>query len=136
MTEFSFPIRVYYEDTDVAGLVYHANYLKFFERARTEWLREMDVDQTAMMANDNIFAVSHIDIKYLKPARFNDQLRVVSQISNCGFASVMFQQQLYRIDNPDVMLSSASVKVVNITLSTMTPCALDEALKEELQRVI
>ncbi len=136
MTEFSFPIRVYYEDTDVAGLVYHANYLKFFERARSEWLRAMGVDQSLMMQQDTIFAVSTIEIKYLKPARFNDQLTVVSQISKCGFASVMFEQQLYRNDNPDVMLSTASVKVVNITLSTMTPQALDEALKEELLRVI
>ncbi len=136
MTEFSFPIRVYYEDTDVAGLVYHANYLKFFERARSEWLRAMGVDQSLMMQQDTIFAVSNIEIKYLKPARFNDQLTVVSQISKCGFASVMFEQQLYRNDNPDVMLSTASVKVVNITLSTMTPQALDEALKEELLRVI
>ncbi len=136
MTEFSFPVRVYYEDTDVAGLVYHANYLKFFERARTEWFRELGVDQSQMMLEDTIFAVSEIDIKYLKPARFNDPLTVVSTITKCGYASVIFEQKLYHNDNPTVTLSSATVKVVNITLSTMKPHPLNEALKEELQRVI
>ncbi len=136
MTEFSWPIRVYYEDTDVAGLVYHANYLKFFERARSEWLRSLGVEQDKLMQQDIIFAVSKIDIDYLKPARFNDQLVVVSKITKCGYASIIFEQQLFRLDDRNLLLSTATVKAVNIKLSTMKPHPLDESLKEEIQRVI
>ncbi|HGX92774.1 MAG TPA: YbgC/FadM family acyl-CoA thioesterase, partial [Candidatus Tenderia sp.] len=81
MELFSWPVRVYYEDTDAGGVVYHASYLCFLERARTEWLRSLGLEQDVLRQRDNIlFAVRHIDIAYLKPARFNDQLDVTAAV--------------------------------------------------------
>ena len=83
MQQHVFPIRVYYEDTDLAGIVYYANYLKFIERARTEWLRSLDVDQTALKTDHGVvFAVRHVTADYIKPARFDEALDVVTKLKD------------------------------------------------------
>jgi acyl-CoA thioester hydrolase len=92
-----FAVRVYYEDTDFSGLVYHANYLRFFERARTELLRELGVDQVALFTEAGLgFVVRSLHIDYLKPARMDDYLRVGTYVERLGGASVELVQVLWR----------------------------------------
>lgn len=94
--EFSWPVRVYYEDTDSGGVVYYANYLKFMERARTEFLRSLGYEQDQLLQELGIlFAVHSVNIQYKKPARFNDELNVVTSISSLGKASIHFKQSVY-----------------------------------------
>ena len=96
--EFSWPVRVYYEDTDSGGVVYYANYLKFMERARTELLRSIGFQQDEIQQELGIlFAVASANIQYKKPARFNDELNVVTCITSLGKASIRFKQSIYRV---------------------------------------
>ncbi len=95
MMEFIWPVRVYYEDTDSGGVVYYANYLKFMERARTEWLRQLGFEQDELLEKEGIlFAVRRVSVDYLRPARFNDELLVSASISKQGRASLTFQQEI------------------------------------------
>lgn len=92
--------RVYYEDTDAGGVVYHARYLHFMERARTEWLREMGVDQVAIRAEQNkVFVVTDSVVKWLKPARLDDLLLVTAKVAKARRATVLFEQSVYRVAN-------------------------------------
>jgi acyl-CoA thioester hydrolase len=93
---FRLPVRVYYEDTDAAGVVYYASYLRFLERARTEWLRALGYEQTALAKTGIAFAARSIAAEYLKPARLDDQLEVVSEITALGRAQVVFGQKVFR----------------------------------------
>ena len=93
---FSWPIRVYWEDTDAGGVVFYANYLKFFERARTEWLRNLGQSQQALREQTGaIFIVSHTQVRHLAPARLDDELRITVQLTDCGRASMSFAQQAW-----------------------------------------
>jgi acyl-CoA thioester hydrolase len=92
----SFALRVYYEDTDLAGIVYYANYLKFIERARTEWVRDLGVDQTALKAAGLVFAVRRIEADYLKPARFDDELTVLTYDMTVTGARILLSQEVLR----------------------------------------
>ena len=93
----SIPVRVYYEDTDLAGIVYYANYLKFIERGRSEWVRDCGVDQGALKADQGIvFAVRKVDADYLKPAKFDDLLRVSTDPVALGGASITLRQEVWR----------------------------------------
>lgn len=94
--EFTLPVRVYYEDTDAGGVVYYANYLRFLERARTEWLRALGFDQSVLMNQGIAFAARSISAEYLKPARLDDALVVVSTIESLGRAQVVFHQRVER----------------------------------------
>lgn len=105
----SFPIRVYYEDTDLAGIVYYANYLKFIERARSEWLRELGVDQLQLKASGLVFAVRHLEADYLSPARFDDLLVVETGLNMLGSARIVMDQRVLRGDR---LLFAARVTVV------------------------
>jgi acyl-CoA thioester hydrolase len=91
---FSWPVRVYYEDTDAGGVVYHANYLKFMERARSEWLRALGYEQDALRREHGVlFAVTRVRVDFLRPARFNDLLEVGVRISRLGRVSLdLFQE--------------------------------------------
>lgn len=93
---FRLAVRVYYEDTDAGGVVYYANYLRFLERARTEWLRTLGFDQSALMAEGVAFAARSVAAEYLKPARLDDELAVVSHIESLGRAQVVFVQRIER----------------------------------------
>ncbi len=110
-----FSLRVYYEDTDLAGLVYYANYLKFIERARTEFVRARGLDQTALKDETGIvFAVRRIEADYLSPARFDDQLTVQTALQAISGARVILEQQVLR---SDTVLFRASVTLVTIDRS-------------------
>jgi len=135
-TEFNWPIRVYYEDTDAGGVVYHANYLKFYERARTEWLNALAVNQVEMLRQDRVFVVTKAEIEYLKPAKLNNELLVISRIVKVNAASVEFQQQLVLKDkNQSMLLNKANIKVACLKLNTFSPCRIPAKVKEEFQRV-
>lgn len=95
-----FSLRVYYEDTDLAGIVYYANYLKYIERARSEWLRQIGVDQVALKAEGTVFAVRHLQADYLSPARFDDLLQVQSSLHSMTAARLVMDQQVLRGDTP------------------------------------
>lgn len=108
-----FDIRVYYEDTDMGGIVYHANYLKFIERARSAWVRELGIDQTVMRARDGlIFAVRRIEAEYLAPARFDDALRVETRMRQVTGARLVMEQTVTRAGE---RLFQAVVTVVCLT---------------------
>src|SRR5690606_21215087 len=97
MPLFDWPVRVYYEDTDSGGVVYHANYLKFMERARTEWLRKCGFEQNNLKDEHNcLFAVHSMQIHYRYPARFNDALLIRSEITQMSGASMQFEQSALR----------------------------------------
>jgi acyl-CoA thioester hydrolase len=105
---FRLPLRVYYEDTDAAGVVYYASYLRFLERARTEWLRAMGFEQSSPRMRGAAFAVRSIAAEYLKPARLDDALEVVSNIVSLGRAQVVFAQ---RVERGGELLVDAAVRV-------------------------
>jgi acyl-CoA thioester hydrolase len=91
------PVRVYYEDTDLAGIVYYANYLKFIERGRSEWVRALGIDQTALKTGQGIvFAVRRVEADYLRPARFGDDLTVVTRLREIGGARIVVEQEVLR----------------------------------------
>ena len=93
----SFAVRVYYEDTDLAGIVYYANYLKFIERARTEWVASLGVDQMALRAAQGIvFAVRRVEADFLRPAKFGDDLRVETSVQSLGGARIVLEQVVTR----------------------------------------
>ncbi|MEL6681142.1 MAG: tol-pal system-associated acyl-CoA thioesterase [Pseudomonadota bacterium] len=105
-------LRVYYEDTDLAGLVYYANYLKFIERARSEMVREMGIDQVQMKAEGFVFAVRRVEADYIAPAHYDDKLVVETRMEQPSGARVVFRQDVKR---GDLTLFSASVTVVCLT---------------------
>jgi acyl-CoA thioester hydrolase len=122
---FTWTVRVYYEDTDAGGIVFYANYLKFFERARTEWLRAAGVSQQELLRQDGaIFVVKHTSVDYHAPAKLDDVLNLTLSIEKLGRASVLFSQQAWR---GDTLLTSASVKVGCVSATTLRPCPLPEA---------
>lgn len=108
-----FPLRVYYEDTDLAGIVYYANYLRFIERARTEWVRTLGVDQTALKRDEGIvFAVRRVEADYLHPAKFDDELVVETATLQVTGARIVVQQDVKRGEE---LLFSAQVTLVALT---------------------
>ena len=108
-SEFNWEVRVYYEDTDAGGIVYYANYLKFFERARTEWLRAIGVGQQVLLAeHDAMFVVKSVSADYHAPAKLDDVLKLTLTIEKLGRASILFVQQAWR---DDCLLNTARVKV-------------------------
>ena len=119
---FEFPIRVYYEDTDAGGIVYYANYLKFFERARTELLRTLGIEQDALLDQDIGFVVKNVQMENHKPGRFNQLLLVKTEIKLLKKASVVFLQEIYNADAQ--LLCSAQVSVACVKLSLMKASAI------------
>lgn len=125
-TPFIFPIRVYYEDTDAGGVVYHANYLNFFERTRTEMLRDLGFEQNELRAQAGIiFAVKNMQIDYLRPAKFNDLLHVSAVISQLKRASFTFEQT---IKCGDITLCTCSCRIVCINAEAFQPTAIPDFL--------
>ena len=128
--EFCWPVRIYYEDTDAAGIVYHANYLKFMERARTEWLRQLGYEQNALAEQVGIlFVVRKIVIDYIQPARFNDEITVLSSVARLGRATLEFVQNIVI---EDAVLSQGRVKVGCIDRRTLRPMAMPADIYTEI----
>lgn len=123
---FSWPVRVYYEDTDSYGVVYYANYFRFLERARTEWLRALGFDQVVMAAGGHGFVVRSVQGEYLRPARFNDALEVRSTIAAVTRVAVDFAQKLYRGDE---LLFDAMVRVVCINPEHGRPVSIPAGMR-------
>lgn len=119
---FKWPIRIYYEDTDAGGIVYNANYLKYLERARTEWLRALSIEQDKLLEQDVAFVVRHIDIDFCSAARFNQQLFVSCEIAELKRASMIFRHVI--VDENDKVVVKASVTIACIKLSAMKPMAI------------
>lgn len=119
-------VRVYYEDTDAGGVVYHARYLHFMERARTEWLRTLGFEQDRLRAEQGVlFAVRRLDIAFLQPARFNELLVVESAVTHCGRASLDFEQRLLR-PGDDTLCARATVNVACIDAERLRPARIPE----------
>lgn len=132
-TTFEWPIRVYYEDTDAGGIVFYANYLKYFERARTEWLRHLGFEQDVLMERFLGFVVKRVEMDNVKPAKFNQQLTVISKIIELKRASIVFEQTI--VDSDDQLLVNALIKVVCVELEKMKPTALPKDMLGELSSV-
>ncbi|MGD8111164.1 tol-pal system-associated acyl-CoA thioesterase [Vibrio sp. TRT 21S02] len=129
---FTWPVTVYYEDTDAGGVVYHSNYLKFFERARTELLRSVGVSQHILLEQNIGFVVRHMDIDFLQGARLDDQLIVNTRISELKRATISFCQEIV---NPEgTTLCRAMVKVACIDNEKMRPKAMPQSIVMELTR--
>ncbi len=128
--EFVWPVRVYYEDTDAAGVVYYANYLKFMERARTEWLRALGMNQSTLLEEEGVvFAVRQVQVSYLKPARYDDELAVYSRIQRLTPARMRFVQRLER----DVVLATGEIEVVCVTATTFKPVKIPDHILQLLE---
>lgn len=131
--EFSWPVRVYYEDTDAGGIVYYANYLNFFERARTEWLRAAGIGQQMLAESHGLmFVVKNIAVDYHASAKLDDELKLTVVVERLGRASVQFVQQAWRVGGPDrELLASARIKVGCVDATAFRPCAIpDDVLKK------
>ena len=125
-------VRVYYEDTDSGGVVYYANYLKYIERGRTEFLRELGFNQDQLIAQDNIlFIVRSIEANYLSPAFLDDLIEVYTEIKSVTHASLTFAQKIVNIEK-NTVLFNAEVKVVSVLKNNFKPCALPQVILEEL----
>ena len=146
MADFCWPVRVYYEDTDNGGVVYYANYLKFMERARTEWLRARGVEQDLLAENEGlIFAVRSAQLDYLKPGRFNQLLSVSVKVAECGKASLTFDQTV-RVatennlttnlttegEESGLLLCQGKIKIACLDASTLKPRAIPTPIRQEI----
>ena len=128
---FAWPVRVYYEDTDAGGVVYYANYLKFTERARTEWLRALGFEQTDLAEHHGVvFVVRSCTVDYLKPARFNDELRVTVELIKVGAGQIDLVQRVLRGDE---VLATVTVKVACVGLRTMRPTRIPQPLATRIR---
>jgi len=132
MIDFEWPIRVYYEDTDSGGVVYHSNYLNFMERARTEWLRSLGFEQDALITEHQcIFAVHSMQLNFRRPARFNDSLLVRSHLLKAVGARMEFEQKIYRDDE---LLCEAAVKIACLDANRFRPKSLPSFILTEITK--
>lgn len=129
-SEFTWDVRVYYEDTDAGGIVYYANYLKFFERARTEWLRSLGVNQDQLLReHDAMFVVKNVSADYHAPARLDDVIKLTLRIDKLGRASIQFVQEAWCGDR---LLNTAHVKVGCVD-SALRPRAVPDAVAARMR---
>lgn len=129
MKSFEWPVRVYYEDTDAGGVVYHTSYIRFLERARTEWLRSLGYSQARLVEEIGlVFSVVSLEVKYLLPARLDDLLHVRSSVEQGGGASVNFQQVIHRGEQE---LVRGTVVVACLDASTFKPRRLPASMRED-----
>ncbi len=117
---FAATFRVYYEDTDAGGVMYHARYLNFFERARTEWLRQLGINQSQLAKrHDLVFAIRHVQVNYRRPARLDDCLQVSCEVADSGLASLKFSQRMHNQDGQ--LLAEARVEAACVRASDFKP---------------
>lgn len=131
--KYSLDIRVYYEDTDVAGIVYNANYLKFFERARTEWFRELGINQDEMIQDGCGFVIRRVEMDNLLPSRFNELLSVHCSIEKLGKASMVFDQQI--TNQHGQLICTGKFTVACVSLAKMKPVKFPANITEVLNIV-
>ena len=138
MAEFEFPIRIYWEDTDAGGIVFYANYLRFFERARTEWLRSFGLSQQVLREQTGgMFVVTDVRLRYLQPARLDDQLLVTANLQEKGRASLTIGQQAllnreHMNPSEPVLLNEATVRIGWVDAATMRPSRIPATILERI----
>ena len=126
---FSLPMRVYFQDTDAGGVVYHANYLNFMERARTEWLRTQGYSNAGLMKEfGSVFVVRSLKLDFLKPALLDDLLEVTAQIKDVGRSRIVLAQTVRRGEE---VLTEAEVHLVCVSLESFRPVSVPEVLREQ-----
>jgi acyl-CoA thioester hydrolase len=146
---FTWPIRVYWEDTDAGGIVFYANYLKFMERARTEWLRTLGMQQSVVKeTSGGMFVVSETALKYLQPARLDDELLVTACVHAAGRAALTIKQEIYRKPNkiereqlsnkehsefqPSALLCSGDIRIAWVDAASLKPARIPHSILEVL----
>jgi acyl-CoA thioester hydrolase len=135
-TPFGFPLRVYWEDTDAGGIVFYANYLKFMERGRTEWLRALGFNQQVLRKQvGGMFVVSETAVKYHQPARLDDALWVTARVQDAGRVSLTIAQQvlLHRQDQPDALLAEGTIRIGWVDSHTLKPGRIPAPVLEALK---
>ena len=131
-TPFAFPIRTYWEDTDAGGIVYYANYFKFMERARTEWLRALGWEQETLRLERNLlFVVVDVEAHFRKPARYGDMLQTTCEVAESTRASLTFKQEIYRQTVGGELLLDGRVRIACLDATTYRPKPLPEGLLQE-----
>lgn len=128
-----YPVRIYYEDTDAGALVYHANYIKYMERARTEFLRELKIEQSTFLTQNIAFVVTSMNINYKASARLDDLLNVKSSITKLKRASVEFLQEIYNQNGQ--LICSGAVMIASVNLAKNRPCAIPKEILGVFQSV-
>jgi acyl-CoA thioester hydrolase len=129
---FAWPLRVYYEDTDAQGLVYYANYFKFMERARTEWIRALGIEQDVMLHDERrCFVVVETQAAFIMPAKFNDELVATARMAEHTKATFLIEQNIYRNSLDGELLCRGTTKAAFINADTLKPLRLPAALFEE-----
>ena len=137
-TAFRFPIRIYWEDTDAGGIVFYANYLKFFERARTEWLRSLGLGQQQLREQTGgMFVVTEARLRYLASARLDDQLWITAQLQERGRASLTLVQQALLVPSPlsdqaPTLLSEGTVRIGWVDATSLRPTRIPSTLLEQI----
>jgi len=127
---FVWPVRVYWEDTDAGGIVFYANYLRFFERARTEWLRSLGVQQQALRESEGaIFVVADTAVRFVRPARLDDLLTLTVEVTDCGAASLRVQQQALRAGT---LLAAGDIRIGCVDAASLRPRRLPERVQAVL----
>ena len=132
---FQFPIRVYWEDTDAGGIVFYANYLKFFERARTEWLRHLGLEQQRLKDDTGgMFVVSETQVKYHRPSQLDDLLQVSAALHTKGRASLVIAQQAWRLetDGRNTLLCEGTIRIGWVLADTLKPERVPTSILELL----
>jgi len=133
---FSLPVRVYYEDTDSGGVVYYANYLRFMERARAEWLRSLGFEQDVLQRHEGlVFAVQRAEIQYLRPAIFNDLLAVTAKLCARGAASMVFEHEVRR-ESDATICCRGRIKLACLSDRTLRPKRMSDELLAEIANVL
>jgi acyl-CoA thioester hydrolase len=131
---FRWPLRVYWEDTDAGGIVFYANYLKFLERARTEWLRSLGIEQSRLRAETGgMFIVSETSVRYLQPARLDDELWATARIEEAGRASLVLAQQAL-LATTGAVLCEGTIRIAWVDAATLRPARMPATLLQTLQR--
>ena len=131
---FTHPVRIYWEDTDAGGVVFYANYLKFFERARTEWLRALGIEQSRLREQTGgIFIVSETKVRYLSPARLDDELLATAQLQETGRASMTIAQQALQSTTGRV-LAEGMIRIGWVDAATLRPARIPAVILEALNR--
>lgn len=128
--EFSLPVRVYIEDTDAGGIVFYVNYLKFMERARTEWLRSLGFDKAGANRESFQFVVKSVEVEYKAPAQLDDELRITAELLNCGVASMHIAQNVYRGDS---ILCSSRIAIACVSGATLKPMRIPPEMLEKVK---
>ncbi|MEI6732639.1 MAG: tol-pal system-associated acyl-CoA thioesterase [Comamonadaceae bacterium] len=134
-TKFCWPVRIYWEDTDAGGIVFYANYLRFFERARTEWLRSLGLEQSTLrQRSGGMFVVSEARLRYLQVARLDDELQVITWPQEIGRASIAMQQQAWRrTGSENILLCEASIRIGWVDALSYKPARMPAPLLEILK---